>query len=230
MRAGNSTRGNIKLNDMMKRNNRMEITGQIFGRLTVIEFIEVRNGRTMWRCKCKCGNEVIAVGQYLKSGNTRSCGCFKIDGIRQRSIKHGHQTIENKSAEYRIWRHMKSRCYNPNVERYPNYGGRGVKVCERWINSFENFFFDMGPRPSANHSLDRYPNVNGDYEPTNCRWATTKEQSRNTTTNSWLEYEGERLILSDWAIKLKTFPSNINRMLKKKSFKEVVEYYKNRIC
>ncbi len=209
---------------------RLNIVGCIFGRLTVIEFSGVKNQKTLWLCKCSCGKEIVAVGAMLKAGNTNSCGCFKIDGIVNRSLKHGHQRIGNKSAEYRAWRHMKSRCYNPNVERYDNYGGKGVIVCDRWINSFENFYLDMGQRPSPLHSVDRYPDVNGNYEPSNCRWATTEQQSRNTTKNHWLEYGGEKLVLSDWAIKLKTFPANINRMLKKKSFKEVVEYYKNKTC
>jgi|SRR6478752_562102 len=215
---------------MMRRNNRLDIVGQTFERLSVIAFAGVKGEKTMWLCRCKCGKEIRVAGVSLRAGKTKSCGCYKVDGIRERSLKHGHQTQDNNSAEYRIWRHMKSRCYNPNVERYPNYGGRGVIVCERWLNSFENFYADMGPRPTASHSIDRFPDVNGNYEPSNCRWATTTEQSRNTTQNNWLEYNGERLILSDWAIRLKAHPSNINRMLKRKSFKEVVEYYKNKTC
>lgn len=181
---------------------KLDIVGQVFGRLTITEFVGTNSHGTIWTCMCICGNEIIASGKQLKIGNTKSCGCLKIEGIISRSLKHGHQRVSNKSAEYRAWRHMKSRCYNPNVERYENYGGKGVTVCDRWLNSFENFYADMGSRPSPLHLLDRYPDVNGNYEPSNCRWAT----------------------------RLKTFPANLNRMLKKKSFKEVIEYYKNKIC
>ena len=122
---------------------------------------------------------------------------------------------------------MKTRCSLPSVERFPNYGGRGVGVCERWESSFENFLADVGPRPSINHSLDRI-DVNGNYEPGNVRWATRAEQMRNMTTNHWEEYNGERRILSDWAVIFKTSPSNINSKLKKMSFAAIVEYFKNK--
>ncbi len=97
---------------------------------------------------------------------------------------------------------MKSRCYNPKVRGYNSYGGRGVKVCEMWIESFDNFFKDMGLRPSDKHSLDRFPDKNGDYEPTNCRWALPKQQGRNRRTNSYVTYNGETLCIIEWSEKL----------------------------
>lgn len=97
---------------------------------------------------------------------------------------------KTESAEYRAWCHMKTRCLLKTVHNYASYGGRGIRVCERWLNSFENFYADMGPRPSKLHSLDRYPDKNGNYEPANCRWATAKEQARNLRTNKIIEYNG----------------------------------------
>ena len=140
-------------------------------------------------------------------------------------MKHGYA---NKTAEYRAWGHIKSRCYNPNVYNYNNYGGRGIAMCDRWLNSFENFLLDMGDRPSAKHSIDRI-NSNGDYEPSNCKWSTTKEQSRNLRTNHWIKYDGERLILSDWANKLNATPSNLSRMIKQKSIEYAFNHYKNKL-
>ncbi len=99
-------------------------------------------------------------------------------------------------SEYGIWRGMRQRCSDPNE---PRYGGRGIKVCERWENSFAAFYEDMGPRPSKDHSLDRYPNRNGDYEPDNCRWATPKEQQDNRDIVQFVEFRGETLSLTDWA-------------------------------
>jgi hemin uptake protein HemP len=130
---------------------------------------------------------------------------------------------------------MKNRCYNKNGEDYPEYGAKGIKVCDRWRKSFENFFADMGKRPSKTHSIDRYPNKKGNYNPSNCRWATKKEQSRNLKSNKYFLYNGEMIILKDLAEILKTHPSNINRMLLSKSIVETIEYYelrniKNKKC
>lgn len=202
----------------------LDLIGQVFSRLTVVERVKEPGIIVKWKCVCLCGKIVIARSPDLRSGNTKSCGCYKIDGIVSRSLKHGHA---NKTAEYRAWCHMKTRCYTETVERYPKYGGRGIVVCDRWINSFENFFADMGYRPSPLHSLDRIE-VNGNYDPLNCRWATRAEQSRNTTKNRWLEISGERKILTDWAIELKTNASILWRMIKKKGFEESYKFYKNK--
>lgn len=208
------------------------LVGLKFGRLKVQEYAGRKgtkiNTRIVWKCQCDCGKIVIVQGIDLTRGMSKSCGCLKIDLLIQRSMTHGHQRGDQKSPEYRTWRHIKSRCYNPNVERYPNYGGRGIKMCDRWKDSFVNFYADMGPRPSNKHSIDRFPDINGDYEPNNCRWATSSQQLRGMTINHWLEYNGDRRVLTDWAIELKTFPSSINRMLKTKNFEQVVQYYQAR--
>lgn len=203
----------------------IDLIGQRFERLLIVKFIGVEKQGARWECKCDCGKTTNAIGKQLRIGNVKSCGCFKNDNIRLRSMKHGYA---NKTAEYRAWGHIKSRCYNPNVYNYNNYGGRGIAMCDRWLNSFENFLLDMGERPSAKHSIDRI-NSNGDYEPSNCKWSTTKEQSRNLRTNHWIKYDGERLILSDWANKLNATPSNLSRMIKQKSIEYAFNHYKNKL-
>jgi len=206
----------------------LDLIGQVFSRLTVVERVKEPGAIIKWKCVCVCGRTVVARSPDLRSGNTKSCGCYKIDMVIKRSLTHGQQRKNNKTAEHRAWRHIKSRCYNENVERYPRYGGRGITVCDRWLNSFENFFEDMGIRPSKNHSIERI-DTDGNYEPSNCKWATKKEQSRNTSKNHWIEYGGEKMILSDWAVRLNTCASGLSRMIKKKGFVESYNYYKNKV-
>ena len=123
---------------------------------------------------------------------------------------------------------MVQRCTNPNTIYWCNYGGRGIKVCNRWLgeNGFLNFLSDMGTKPTLGHTIDRFPNTDGNYESNNCRWATRREQDRGKRSNRWLEHDGNRMILWDWAQILKTRPSAITRQLKIKPFSEVVKYYK----
>ncbi len=124
---------------------------------------------------------------------------------------------------------MIQRCTNPNVERYPSYGGRGIKICERWLNSFENFFEDMGERPSKDHSIDRIEN-DGDYNKDNCRWGTEEMQVRNKSTNRWLEYNGEKMILEDWARKWSVgSPAILGHFYRGKTFESIFNYFENRL-
>jgi hypothetical protein len=154
-----------------------DIANQRFGRLTAIAAVEKdRLGAWCWQCQCDCGQTVIVNGNSLRRGLTRSCGCQKREVTGLRATTHG----ASKTVEYRTWKAMLTRCYNPNTKDFKNYGGRGIAVCERWRgeNGFVNFLADMGLRP-AGRSLDRYPDNDGNYEPGNCRWATAKEQRAN---------------------------------------------------
>lgn len=140
--------------------------GQRYGRLTAIEFSgRERHGWAVWRFRCDCGKELTALAANARYGTTKSCGCLR--------IKHGM----NGTKEYHSWIGMLSRCRDPNNAGYKDYGGRGITVCDRWTK-FENFFADMGLKPSPSHSIDRIDN-NGNYEPSNCKWSTPEEQSNN---------------------------------------------------
>lgn len=146
-----------------------------------------------------------------------------------KNTKHGYAMGKDKGAspEYSAWLAMMSRCSNPKNKRYPIYGGRGIKVCERWL-SFINFISDMGDRPSDKHSLDRYPNKDGNYEPSNCRWATIFEQNRNTNRNVYYEHDGRSQILEAWATELNADPGNIGKRIKSgQCFSDIYNHYKN---
>lgn len=149
--------------------NFKDLTGLRFGRLVVVERAPNKGPRTSWLCLCDCGKRAIVIGGSLKQGLTKTCGC----GLRNGATIDGEIT-----PEYRTWRSMKDRCTNPRTKCYDNYGGRGISICPEWLNDFRQFLRDMGPKPSIKHSLDRI-DVNGNYEPSNCRWATPKEQARN---------------------------------------------------
>lgn len=154
---------------------KVDVTGQRFNKLTAIKQVGfTKHNYAIWECKCDCGNiKNITIG-HLKSGHSKSCGCSK------KGINTKHSLCE--LNEYRIWADIKKRCTNKKHISYKNYGGKGVLMCERWFNDPKAFITDMGLRPSKNHSIDRINN-NGNYEPSNCRWATSKEQSRNYSRN-----------------------------------------------
>lgn len=157
---------------------RKDITGEKHNRLTVISHAGKNSNRdSLWNCKCDCGNSVVASTYSLRSGHTKSCGCFKKERaaelIKERSIKHGMKG----TLSYVTWEGIIKRCFNVNRPNYKDYGGRGISACDKWL-SFEGFFEDMGDRPSADHSIERIDNDKGYYKE-NCKWALPREQSRN---------------------------------------------------
>lgn len=166
LRDGRSTSCGCRKRDW----RRTDLTGQVFGMLTALLLAEIRNGRSYWRCRCECGKEKIVLASSLVYGSTKSCG-------RCALIIHGEASPGAETTEYRSWSSMMSRCNNPNHDSWASYGGRGIGVCDRW-RSYRNFLADMGRKPTAAHSIERV-DVNGNYDPANCRWATKKEQVAN---------------------------------------------------
>lgn len=170
---------------------------KIFGRLLVKseeERILFKCGKyhRSFLCKCECGNKKIIDLGHLKSGHTTSCGCYR----KEEMTTHGM----NKTLEHVSWDNMKSRCFNSKSINFKYYGGRGITICREWLK-FENFFADMGTKPSKEHSIDRIDNNNGYYKE-NCRWATKKEQARNKRNNINIEHQGRIQCLTDWAKEL----------------------------
>ncbi len=156
----------------------IDLTGQRIGRLTVLYF-SYDGTRQGWVCQCECGEQKWVRGDHLREGRVRSCGCLVHDNHEPRWMTHGHTSGRQSTPEYKTWVNIKQRCYNPRARRFERYGGRGIKVCKRWLNSFESFLADMGNRPSPRHSIDRFPDKDGNYTPKNCRWATPSQQAFN---------------------------------------------------
>lgn len=161
-------------------------TGKTYDRLFVERKAKNKDNFALWECRCACGRKTEVRGVALRRGKIRSCG------------KCRWENPVTKKPEYDIWIDMKTRCFNPDAWSYRDYGSRGIRVCSEWQDSFHAFLRDMGPRPSAEHSVER-EDVNGHYEPKNCRWATRREQGSNKRNNVWVTYEGERMILAEAA-------------------------------
>lgn len=172
-----------------------DLKGKIFGKLRVIEKLPPSDKDThiSWKCLCECGNYSNVSGTKLVNGITRSCGCLR----RIANITHGMRN----TPEYGIWLGIKNRCYNEKTDRYKDYGGRGITVCDEWKDDFITFYNDMGPRPTAEHSIDRKDNNKG-YSKENCRWATGIEQANNTSSNAYYEYDGKMQSLATWCREL----------------------------
>ncbi len=163
------------------------------GRLTVVSRGPNDGNSPRWHCRCDCGSERLIYGGHLRRANQQSCGCAR----REKNTKHG---LSNRHSAYQAWVAMMGRCYNSQSKAYANYGGRGIRVCDRWHDPVQ-FCSDMGPRPSAEHSIDRIDN-DGNYEPENCRWATKKQQMNNRRVSRKITHNGQTRTVAKWAADL----------------------------
>lgn len=207
-----------------KKGSCIDLIGKRFGRLVVVRragntlYTDGRTGQATWTVQCDCDPNAerlfVVASADLRKGKTRSCGCYAKERIHEWSRTHGESNGPNQrgSAEYRCWTGIIARCENHKVYAFKDYGGRGIRMCERWRNSYEAFLSDMGRKPSPAHSIDRI-DVNGHYEPGNCRWATRAEQVRNRRDNVFFTVRGETLCLTDWARRLGCLPSVIRTRL-----------------
>ena len=182
----------------MHSSNFIDMTNKKYGRLLVLSYYKKDGGRkTKWLCKCDCGNECVVDGYRLRSGKTKSCGCLLLETSKKNATTHG---MSGSKISF-VHNSMNERCYNKNAQSFHNYGGRRITVCDEWKGreGFENFLkwsLENGYREGL--SIDRI-DVNGNYEPSNCRWITQKEQSNNTRMNKILEYNGEKHTAKQWA-------------------------------
>ncbi len=174
--------------------------GEVYGRLTILEEMgRTPNRNRIYLCQCSCGRQAQINSSSIRSGKTSSCGCLRLEATACKGrATRTHGESHSATPEYRAWSGMKARCYTPTNKDFSKYGGRGIAVCSQWLQSYETFLNDVGRRPSSCHSLDRI-DVEGDYTPSNIRWATPKEQSRNKRTNILIEAFNKVQTISAWA-------------------------------
>lgn len=187
---------------------KIDLTGQVFGRLTVYGPAKKAGTKTQWACICKCGVQAIVRSELLRSGRTQSCGCLRSEILSIIKTKHG----KSHSPEWVAYCGMMARCGNHKHDHFQYYGGRGIKVCARWQESFSNFYADMGSRPDG-YSIDRM-DVNGDYEPSNCEWIPAEKQAQNKRNNHKITKDGKTFVIAQWARFLGIPASTISHRLK----------------
>lgn len=181
----------IVVRDALNRKiGRQPALGEVHGQLTCVNVGTPGRDRRI-QVRCTCGTELSVRMSNWRNGGTSSCGCSRLENPSHRT--HG----QSKSPEWQSWKHAKSRCTNIKADPHGRYVRRGIAMCNRWFNSFEAFLADMGPRPSSKHTLDRFPDNDGDYEPGNCRWATRAEQARNTCSNVLVSVHGEVVCVAE---------------------------------
>lgn len=189
---------------MFKKGTTKVKPGEVYGRLTVLDsqvYIQRRCGISVLKlqCQCTCGNKTLVLPGALVSGNTKSCGCLHREVASKMFTKHGESNNGAcYSPEYEAWCHMISRCTNENNKDFHHYGGRGIIVCPKWLKSYKRFLADMGRRPGKGYSIDRI-DTNGNYEPSNCRWVTQKEQCHNTRANLLVTIDGKTRKIFEWS-------------------------------
>lgn len=180
--------------------SKIDLTGQKFSRLTIIRFLYSKKGKRYWECKCDCGRIEITNTDSLRSGKTKSCGCYAKERARDANIKHN----QNGTRIYATYANMKQRCYYKKKSNYTNYGGRGIKLCNEWLgkDGFINFYnWAMANGYNDTLTIERI-DVNGNYSPENCKWIPKDEQTKNKTNNIVIEIDGEKKILAEWCKEL----------------------------
>lgn len=192
---------------------KVDLTGQKFGRLLVVEESAIRSGGHLhWLCECECGKRIVVLGYNLKNGNTKSCGCLRKELAKTSNLTHNNTG----SRLYVAWVHMKQRCNNSKEYSYKHYGGRGIKVCDEWANSFQSFHeWAMSNGYADNLTIDRI-DVNGNYCPENCRWVTFKEQQRNKRNNTRVLFNGYCKTVGAWAEEFGCVPAAVYREILKR--------------
>lgn len=193
--------------------------GTVFSGWTVIAEAEPgfeKNGQMVSysQCRCECGVVANVRNNSLKRKQSTSCGCKRTEKVIASRVSHGATRFGKTATEYKAWQSMMLRTGNSNTRSFPRYGGRGITVCDRWLNSFEAFLEDMGQRPSSEHSIDRIDN-NGNYEPTNCRWATRSEQQNNRAVSRHLVVHGVKKSLPEWAREVGIHSKTIHERLRR---------------
>lgn len=196
----------------------VNLLGQRFGRLTVMERMPNNaKHQAVWRCRCDCGNEVVVASGHLRSGHTQSCGCLCREKAAEYQYRHGMKGTKL----FSVFHTMKDRCYNPNSKKYKDYGARGIRICDEWLNS-SALFFEWAKENGYQEglSIDRI-DVNGNYEPSNCRWVDAKFQANNKRYNHLYEYNGKIQTISQWADELGLPYATIKCRIKRGSFDEL---------
>ncbi len=200
----------LDFNTKPKRRDFIDLTGQKFDKLLVVDFAGIIKQKAFWLCKCDCGKIATLQSWPLRKGKVKSCGCLKIE-VRK---THGHANRTGKSITYTSWDAMVQRCTNSKNGAYKDYGGRGITICKRW-HTFENFLADMGERPSRELSIERIENNKGYYSE-NCKWGAKKIQQNNTRRNHYLVYRTQKMTISQWAdelnISVNTIYTRINTL------------------
>ena len=191
----------------------VDLTGEHIGRLTVVSLSgRAGNGAKLWKCICDCGKEHFATTGNLLSGSTKSCGCYRKEIVSEKNYKHGL----SKNRLHGIWRGMKQRCCNPRSKDFEHYGGRGITICRKWMCNFENFYnWAIANGYDESKSIDRI-DVNGNYEPDNCRWADYEIQANNRSNNNKITFRGEIHTIAEWSsilhIDRKTISDRIHKL------------------
>lgn len=191
--------------------------GKTFGKLTVIDSDKDKFGNKVWLCRCECGKEIYTTTHKLTSGHTKSCGCYRTAKTIERSRTHG----QSKTPLYHVWKNMRQRCENPRAKAYPRYGGRGIVVCTEWqdYKTFQNWAMNNGY--AKNLTIDRI-DVNGNYEPANCRFITIQEQQNNRSTSRTITYKGETHTITEWSAITGIKLSTLHYRLKQKQSLDIV--------